>query len=132
MTAIAIDANVAVALLNPGDPFHRLAISRCLNATEVVMLNITHAEALIHPTKAGKFAEAAAELKLLGVRVHVLDNRTTDTARQLRAEYGKRNFPMVDAVVVAFGIRRDVPVITCDAKWPTIPEARVEVLQLDD
>jgi hypothetical protein len=36
---------------------------------------------------------------------------------------------MVDAVVVALGIERGWIVVTCGAKWSSIPEATVEVLQ---
>ena len=37
---------------------------------------------------------------------------------------------MVDAVVVAFAVVHGQTVVTCDGKWPTIPEAGVEVLAL--
>jgi hypothetical protein len=57
-----------------------------------------------------------------------LDNATADRARQLRAIYGNRHFPMVDAVVVAFGIERDWPTITSDEKWPTIASATIHTL----
>jgi predicted nucleic acid-binding protein len=125
---IVVDANVAIAVLDPADHHHEAAIRRCLEAGEVAILNLTRAEALIHPTRLGRFAVADAELERLGFVTHVLDHDVADRARQLRASYGNRNFPMVDAVVVAFGIERSWSVVTADQRWPRIAEATIEDL----
>ena len=55
-------------------------------------------------------------------------NAVADRARQLQADHGNKNFPMVDAVVAAFRAERRLPVITCDAKWPAMDEVEVETL----
>jgi len=125
---IVADANIAIAVLNPDDVFHKQALRRCLDADGVAILNITWAESLIHPTKAGVFDAASAELDRLGFKVEVLDDETADRARVLRAKYGRKDFPIIDAVVVAFGIERGWPVLTCDAKWPNMSEASIERL----
>ena len=125
---IAVDANIAIAVLDPQDQFHRTAIRLCLEAEGVSILNITYAEALIHPTRLGKFEEAAAALDQIGFNVEVLDDGVADRARQLRARYGNRNFPMVDAAVVTLGIERGWTVVTCDSKWPVIAEADIKNL----
>ena len=70
----------------------------------------------------------SAELDRIGFRTVGLADAVADRARRLRAEYGNRSFPMVDAVVVAHGIVHDVTIVTCDAKWPVIEEAPIEVL----
>ncbi len=127
MTIVA-DANVAIAVLNPDDVFHSEALRRCLEAGSVAILNITRAESLIHPTKAGVFDAASTELERLGFRTEALDNKTADRARVLRAEYGRKNFPIIDALVVALGIERGWPIVTCDAKWPEVTEASIERL----
>lgn len=127
MTVVA-DANIAISVLDPQDQFHSLAVERCVEADRIAILNITLAESLIYPSRLGKLAQATAVLEQVGFRVTVLDNDVADRARVLRAKYGNRNFPMVDAVVVALGIERNWPVITCDAKWPDIPEADIELL----
>lgn len=90
-------------------------------------MNLTRAEALIHPTRAGVFSRADRELDRLGFVTYELDNATADRARELRATYGNRHFPMVDAVV-AFGIEREWPTITTDEKWPRIADATVDTL----
>lgn len=126
---VVVDANVAVAVLDATDPFHPAALRRCLSESDVAILNLTHAEALIHPTREGLFEQAATELHHLGFVVFPVDDAVANRARELRAVHGGRHFPMVDAVVVALGIERGWPIVTCDAKWPMIPEATVEVLR---
>lgn len=128
---VVVDANIAIAVLHSQDAFHRVALRRCLEAREVAILNITLAEALIHPTRLGRGAEARDELQRLGFRTEVLGNEVAELACELRAELGNRNFPMVDAVVVAHGIVHDQTVLTCDAKWPVVDAAMVEVLAVD-
>ncbi|MCY3961313.1 MAG: PIN domain-containing protein [bacterium] len=125
---IVVDANIAIAILDSQHQFHRAAVQRCLEADGVAILNITHAEALIYPSRMEKLDEATTVLDQLGFNLEVLDNGVADRARELRAEYGNRNFPMVDAAVVALSIERDWPVVTCDTKWPEIAEAEIEVL----
>lgn len=125
---IVVDAKIAIAVLNSADQHHEDAIRRCLEADEIAILNLTRAEALIHTTRAGVFSRADRELDRLGFVTYELDNATADRARELRATYGNRHFPMVDAVVVAFGIEREWPTITTDEKWPRIADATVDTL----
>lgn len=125
---IVVDANVAIAVLNPADPFHRPALDRCVREREVAILNLTRAEALIHPTRAGVVEQAAAALDELGFVTHEVSDEIADRARLLRAEYGNRNFPLIDAIVVAFGWINDTTIVTADAKWPEVTQANVEVL----
>ena len=125
---IVVDANVAIAVLDPCHRFHRSAVRRCLAADDVAILNLTRAEALIHPSRSGKLVEADAALGRLGFRTVPLADDVADCARELRADYGDRSFPLVDAVVVAFGVVNSVPVVTCDQKWPEIGEVAVELL----
>ena len=125
---IVVDANVAIAVLDSRHPFHRAAIGRCLTADGVVIMNMTRAEALIHPSRLQQLDEADEVLDQLGFRTEPLTNDVADQARALRAEYGNRSFPMVDAVVVAFGVVHRCPIVICDQKWPEISEADIEVL----
>lgn len=127
---IVVDANIAIAVLDTNHQFHRAAVRRCLEADGVAILNITHAEALIYPSRVGKLQDSIALLDQLGFHVEVLDNGVADRARELRAEYGNRNFPMVDAAVVALGIERSCTVVTSDTKWPEIAEADIEILSI--
>ena len=125
---IVVDANIAIAVLDAQHQFHRAAARRCLESEGVAILNITHAEALIYPSREGKLSEATAMLDQMEFSIEVLDNDVADRARELRAEYGNRNFPMVDAAVVALGVERGWPVVTCDTKWPAINEADIQIV----
>lgn len=127
MTIVA-DANVVIAVIDSNHLFHRPALRRCLEAGDVAVLNLTRAEALIHPTRTGHVEAVDAELERLRFRTEVLDNEVADGARVLRATYGNRNFPMIDAVVVALGMVRGWPIVTCEAKWPALTEATIETL----
>lgn len=126
---IVVDANIAIAILDSQHQFHLGAVRRCLESERIAILNITHAEALVYPSRLGKLDEATAVLDQLGFEVEVLDNAVADRARDLRAVYGNRNFPMVDAAVVALGIERSWPVVTCDTKWPEVDEADIQILK---
>lgn len=125
---VVVDANVVIAVLNPSHPFHRAAIRRCLTADGVAILNVTRAEALIHPSRLQQLDQAIAVLDHLGFRTDPVTDDVADQARALRAAYGNRSFPMVDAVVVAAGVVHGYTIVTCDQKWPDIAEAEIEVL----
>ena len=127
---IVVDANIAIAILDSQHQFHRAAVQRCLEADGVAILNITHAEALIYPSRMEQHEGAKAVLDQLGFNLEVLDNGVADRARDLRAKHGNRNFPMVDAAVVALGIERSWTVVTCDTKWPEIEKAEIELLSV--
>lgn len=129
---IVVDANVAIAVLNRNDPFHRTALRTVLRSNDVRILNLTRAEALIRPTQLGLLAEAAAEFVRLGIQSVVLDDATADRGRQLRADHGRKGFPLIDAVVVALGMELSCTVVTCDAKWPSIPGSSIELLVVDE
>lgn len=125
---VVVDANVAIAVLDSRHPVHRAAIRRCLTAGGVVILNVTRAEALVHPSRLQQLDEANTALDRLGFRTVTLDNDVADCARALRADYGNRNFRMDAALVVAVGVVYGYTIVTCDQKWPEIREADIEVL----
>ena len=59
---VVVDANAAIAALDSDHPYHRSAIRRCLTVDDVVILNLTRAEALIHPSRLQKLDEADVEI----------------------------------------------------------------------
>lgn len=128
---IVVDANVAIAVLNPSHPFHRPATRRCLVADGLVVLNLTRVEALIHPCRLQQLDKANAVLDKLGFRTKLVTEEITDQALALRSVYGSRSFPLLDVVVVAAGVVHGYTVVTCAQKWPDISEAVIEVLVPD-
>jgi len=125
---IVVDANVVIAVLNPSHPFHRAATRRCLVADGLVVLNLTRVEALIHPCRLRQLDKASAVLDQLGFRTEVVSDEVAEQALVLRSVYGSRSFPLLDVVVVAAGVVHGYTIVTCDQKWPDIPEAEIEVL----
>jgi predicted nucleic acid-binding protein len=126
--SVVVDANVAVAVLDAADPFHKVALDRCLREKKIHVLNVTWAEALVLPAKLKRFEEAGAVLVGVGFCVEVVSDEVADLACHLRAKYGNKNFPLLDALVVALGVHSGSSVVTCDAKWPQISEAKIELL----
>ncbi|MDE0928620.1 MAG: PIN domain-containing protein [Acidimicrobiales bacterium] len=126
--SIVVDANVAIAVLNWDDPFHEAALSRCVREEKIQILNVTWAEVLVLPVRLGKEEQTRAALTELGFCVEPTSNEIAELACRLRAFHGNKNFPMLDALVVAFGMQTKCPVVTCDAKWPQIAESKREVL----
>jgi len=125
---IVVDATIAMAMLNPADPFHRQALRRCLSEDDVAMLNISLTESLIHPTQTDMYFAASAELDRLGIRTEMVDDGIADRARVLRAKYGRKRFSIIDAAVVALGVERGWPIVTCQTEWPQVAEATIERL----
>jgi len=123
-----IDANIAIAVLNSDDLFHKQAMKFCLIENKVNILNVTKAEALIYPEKVGKIKQSEEIFKSLEIQtIPILDDIAMQ-ACMLRAQYGNRKFPMIDALVVACGVVRNFNVVTTDTKWPTIKEADIHLL----
>lgn len=122
-----VDANVLIAAISSDDLFHTAATALLAQGGGVA-LNITLADALVRPHRDAKGPEALAVLDTLQVQVVTITDDVADRASRLRASYGNRNFPMVDALVVAYGVENDVEIVTSDDTWPEIPEANIRVL----
>lgn len=125
---LCVDANVLIGAVAADDLFHAAATA-LLAGGDSVALNITLAEALVRPHRDGKVAAARAVLDTLQVEIVPVTDEVADRASRLRASYGNRNFPMVDALVVAYGIEHAMEIVTADQKWPVIPEAAIRVLE---
>lgn len=125
---ICVDANILIAALDSADLFHLSASEVLVVSEDVVALNVTWAEALVHPNRVGQADAARGLLTEYGVGMMEVADEVALTASALRAAYGNRNFPMLDALVVSAALQHRGQVITTDAKWPSIPEAEIRVL----
>lgn len=125
---ICVDANVLIALVTERDLFHDAAAEAVFASGGAIALNVTIAEALVHPHsdhRADLVLELFAEARVTSVLV---TDEVADRASRLRAEFGNRHFPMLDALVVAHALENGVQVVTADDKWPTIADADVRIL----
>jgi len=125
---ICVDANILIAALDSSDQLHRAVSEALVSHNDIVALNITWAEALVHPYRTGKADHAKRLLAEYGVGAVEATNTIAFRAAQLRSSYGTRNFPMLDALVIATGIETDSQVLTADAKWPEIDGVDVQLL----
>ncbi|CAN5709291.1 hypothetical protein BH24ACT5_BH24ACT5_08660 [soil metagenome] len=125
---ICVDANVLIAALDSADLFHLVASEVLVGSENVVALNVTWAEALVHPDRVGQVDAARGLLTEYGIGIMEVANEVALTASALRAAYGNRNFPMLDALVVSAALHQKGQVITTDAKWPSIPDVDIRVL----
>jgi predicted nucleic acid-binding protein len=125
---ICVDVNILIAAMDPHDLFHAAASAELVSHSDVVALNVTWAEALVHPHRIGRADEASELLVAYGVNTIEVTDPIAFTAARLRGTHGNRNFPMLDALVVAVGIEHNVRILTTDTKWPTIADADIHVL----
>lgn len=125
---ICVDANILVAALDSQDLFHEAASEAIVGHRKVIALNVTCAEALVHPYRVGRSDEARLILEEYGVETVAVTNAIAYKAADLRATHGNRNFPMLDALVVATGIESGASVVTTDSKWPSIPNVDIQLL----
>jgi predicted nucleic acid-binding protein len=125
---ICVDTNTLIAAIDPHDLFHASASAELVSHSDVVALNVTWAEALVHPHRIGRADEASELLVAYGVDTIEVTDQIAFTAAKLRGTHGNRNFPMLDVLVVAAGIEHDVSILTTDTKWPTIANADIHVL----
>lgn len=128
---ICVDANVLIAALDPNDLFHSSVSAALVDHDAIVALNVTWAEVLVHPHRVGQADTAYELLRDYGVIEHEVTNAIARTASALRAVHGNRDFPMLDALVVAAGIELSAEVVTTDAKWPSIDDCDVRLLTRD-
>jgi predicted nucleic acid-binding protein len=126
---ICVDANVLIAALDATDRFHHVASETIIEHAPVVALNVTWAEALVRPIQDGNGDVALGLLAEYGIEAVPVHDDVAFRAAEVRGRHGTRNLPMLDALVVAYGLVHGMEVVTADAKWPTIPDAIVRVLE---
>ncbi len=116
---IVIDANVLIAFLDGDDAHHEDAISlfehRFLDGFAASVLTV--AEALVHPTRAGRQDAALASLRTVGVVVVPLDASDAAALARVRSEYRIR---MPDAVALYTAMSTGAELATFDASLASV------------
>lgn len=116
---IVLDANVLIAFLDAEDAHHDEAISlfehRFLDGFAANVLTV--AEALVHPTRAGRHDAALASLHAIGVDVVPLHAADAAAVARVRSEYRVR---MPDAVALHTAISTRSELATFDASLVSI------------
>lgn len=108
-----VDASVAIAFLFAGDAHHDAAVDALAEVVGPLRIHpITLAEALVYPTRAGRGAEALADLRAIGVEVEPVEVDAVRLA-ELRVSTGCK---LPDCCVLALAQLLGAGVLTFDER----------------
>jgi predicted nucleic acid-binding protein len=115
---VALDADIVIAFLDPGDDQHARAVAELrplLSAGDELLVGATvYAETIVRPLREGTDATVDAFLDAAGVRIVPVDRSVARRAAQLRAEHSSLRLP--DAISLATALATDATLLTLDKK----------------
>ncbi|SNC71995.1 Predicted nucleic acid-binding protein, contains PIN domain [Kytococcus aerolatus] len=115
-----LDANVIIALLNGTDVHHQEAVEIIAEATgDLLVPELTLAEALVHHVRAGTAEDALVVLRELGLET--LSGPSPLVLAELRVETRLR---MPDCVVLGAAEQSGQPLVTFDEQLARAAEGR--------
>lgn len=122
MARVALDADLLIAFLDPGDAQHERAIEELrprLAAGDELLIGATvYAEVIVRPLQQGSAATVDGFLDAAGVRLVVADRAIARRAAELRAEHASLRLP--DAMSLATALVGDADLLTLDKKLKRI------------
>jgi predicted nucleic acid-binding protein len=123
---IVLDAGVAIAHLDGGDPHHEAvqkALRECVD-DDVRLPASALSEALVGPARKGRLLAAKQDLEAILTRIEPVGESVAERAAELRARHPALRLP--DALVLACGDVLDAEaVLTTDRRWRRLPRVRV-------
>jgi predicted nucleic acid-binding protein len=115
---VALDADIVIAFLDPGDDQHTRAVTELrplLAAGDELLVGATvYAETIVRPLQEGTDATVDAFLDAAGVKIVPVDRAIARRAAQLRAEHSSLRLP--DAMSLATALATDATLLTLDKK----------------
>jgi predicted nucleic acid-binding protein len=115
---VALDADVLIAFLDPGDDQHARAVGELrprLTAGDELLVGATvYAEAIVRPLQQGTDATVDAFLDEAGVAVVPIDRAVARRAADLRARHPSLRLP--DAMSLAVALEANASFLTLDKK----------------
>jgi predicted nucleic acid-binding protein len=119
---VALDADVVIAFLDPGDDQHERAVDELrprLAAGDELLLSATvYAETIVRPLQQGTDATVDQFLDAAGVTVVPVDRRIARRAAALRSEH--RSLRLPDALSLATALTAGATLLTLDHKLQQI------------
>ena len=118
MARVALDADIVIAFLDPGDDQHAVAVAQLrprLAAGDELLVGATvYAETIVRPLQQGTDATVDQFLDSAGIAVVPIDRAIARRAAALRAEH--RSLRLPDAMLLATAIATDSALLTLDKK----------------
>ena len=122
MARVALDADVVIAFLDPGDDQHARAVAelrpRLAAGDELLVGATVYAETIVRPLQGGTDATVDAFLDAAGITVVPVDRAVARRAARLRAEHTSLRLP--DAMSLATALATDATLLTLDKKLKQI------------
>jgi predicted nucleic acid-binding protein len=113
---VALDADVIIAFLDPGDAQHTAGIRalgpHLAGGDEIILCATVYAEVIVRPLQSRTDAKVDEFLAAIGVRVVPVDRALARTAAELRSRYPKLRLP--DALALATALDADAGLLTLD------------------
>jgi predicted nucleic acid-binding protein len=115
---VALDADVVIAFLDPGDDQHATAIAelrpRLAAGDELVAAATVYAESIMRPLQQGSDATVDEFFDAAGISIVPIDRAVARRAAVLRAEHQSLRLP--DAMSLATALVTDSALLTLDKK----------------
>jgi predicted nucleic acid-binding protein len=115
---VALDADIVIAFLDPGDHQHAAAVAelrpRLAAGDELLVGATVYAETIVRPRQQGTHATVDQFLDSAGIAVVAIDRAIALRAAALRADHPSLRLP--DAMSLATAIATDSTLLTLDKK----------------
>lgn len=122
MARVALDADLLIAFLDPGDAQHERAVKalspRLIAGDELLIGATVYAEVIVRPLQQGTAATVDGFLDAAGVRFVIIDRAIARRAAELRAKHAALRLP--DAMSLATALVSDADLLTLDKKLERI------------
>ncbi len=118
MARVALDADIVIAFLDPGDDQHAAAVAelrpRLAAGDELLAAATVYAESIVRPLQQGTDAIVDEFFDAAGISIVPIDRAVARRAAVLRAEHQSLRLP--DAMSLATAIVTDSALLTLDKK----------------
>ena len=122
MARVALDADIVIAFLDPGDDQHATAVAelrpRLAAGDELLVAASVYAETIMRPLQEGTDATVDQFLDAAGISIVPIDRAVARRAAALRAEHEPLRLP--DAMSLATAITTSSALVTLDKKLQRI------------
>ena len=124
MARVALDADIVIAFLDPGDDQHATAVAalrpRLAAGDELLAAATVYAESIVRPLQQGTDATVDEFLAAAGISIVPIDRAIARRAAALRAEH--RSLRLPDAISLATAIANEAALLTLDKKLGQIAQ----------